>query len=195
MPETKTERQKASFLENAAKLLAQRSPSTSAFLGTQVIETLVTAGTQLSRKLSDCCHGCGALMVPGWTSAVASSRYLNQRASRPQSKAAIAKPRASLHRCLRCNRAAKVIKTQSSRPRRSSKKPMEPIALSSRELQPILEPITCASKIEEKSEAKTNSKKRAKARKDREGLQALLSQSRTNTQPNSTFDLMDFMKP
>lgn len=40
---------------------------------------------------------------------------------------------------------------------------------------------------------KTSSKKRAKERKNREGLQTLLAKASANTRPSNTFDLMDFM--
>jgi len=208
------------YLHQCAQALSTSSQSTSAFLESrynnlqseaQLDEASGRANSTagLFRKQSDSkskpadtrwrhvCGACGNIMVPGWSchseSASTRPRYKRPRASGTSKQAAIA--RQFVQTCIRCGRST-AFKIDSE-PRRKQKSAGAtthevPATLLNRARSPsnIAAPL-----LETKPAASNNSsaKQRAKARK--QGLQAQLAKSKTDTASRGFgLDLMDLMK-
>lgn len=178
------QRLRDAFLENAACFMINESPSTSAFVMAERLDTLFASNLAVSPGLkATCCSACGCLFVPGWTATQA-------RESRPScTEKRIEKPgrRVSrqniVHQCRLCHRES-IMKTE---------KPRE---LKGRNVVTLNVPVAAKSPSEGPVSAKSTAKQRAKDRKSNQGLQALMSSKSKQKTAASTpsFDLMDFMK-
>lgn len=172
------------YLQASARILFLSSPSTSRHLSFQGLELAELQTPPGEHQSSEACSACGNLLTPGWTTRTkAVTRLLKRRqVTTPEKESARGKTISK--QCQVCYRTSRETKTlqpdtrkRQSRQSAASRKPVqEPI-----QYQPV-----------EKS-SKVSSKKRAKARKDCEGLQALLNKS-TQNKPSPSLNLMDLMK-
>ena len=195
MPPPVVEFATALYLSRASDLLANSSPSTSAYLGSQQTEIQHRDGKPvLGGMRHRMCLACGTLMVPGVTCISSRGKPTptnvktrSTQGSGPQIHAKL------VQNCKVCHKKTVApdfpAETQTSYHDKKSKPSIsETAAIPS---VAINNPASGA----KPSSAKTSSKQRAKARRDASGLQALLNKSKAST--NSTpppLELMDFMK-
>jgi len=182
MAKSKSDGLQAAFLENSSRYLAISSPSTSAHLMTERI-ALSTDGERAAAKglRDNVCNACGTLMILGWNATMGHEHKLcSSTTQKPIRK----RQRRLIQVCQVCHRetviAWNAVKggQPTSSPSTTSKHPVEAPATMN------------------KGAEKTSGKQRAKARKEKSGLQALLNKSKQTSASSSTFklDLMDFMK-
>jgi len=182
MAKSKSDGLQAAFLENSSRYLAISSPSTSAHLMTERIALSTDGERAATKDLRDnVCNACGTLVVFGWNAAMGHGHKLHgSTMQRPIRK----RQRRLIQVCQVCHRetviAWNAVKggQPTSSPSTTSKHPVEAPATMN------------------KGAEKTSGKQRAKARKEKSGLQALLNKSKQTSASSSTFklDLMDFMK-
>ena len=182
MAKNKSDGLQAAFLENSSRCLAISSPSTSAHLMTERIALSTDSEHAAAKGLRDnVCNACGTLMVLGWNTTIGHGHKLcSSTMQRPIQKGR----RRWILVCQVCHRetvtALNAVKggQPTSSPSTTSKHPVEAPATMN------------------KGAEKTSGKQRAKARKEKSGLQALLNKSKQTSASSSTFklDLMDFMK-
>jgi len=175
------------FLQESATRMFLASPSTSRHLSAEDMELRKIDPDQADPPASARCQACGSLLVPDWT---ATTKLFSRptRKTPPQSAVteAASSTRRLVRRCKSCHRFTKQQTTGVIKPRGWR----QPAAMGVRQ-----------SRIEEsppkegkaRSGPNVSSKKRAKARRDREGLQALLDRSKA-TKPSAALSLMDLMK-
>lgn len=173
------------FLQDSARMLFLSSPSTSRHLSAQRIELVQSETPQRQLRVRDVCTACGTLLVSAWTT---ETKSVTTRIRLPQN--GNAKPKKVRHRtttsrCSACNRVTKDVVEVPPIPRQRQTKPVV-VDEMKEEAIPHEEPVT-------EQSSKVTSKKRAKARKDRQGLQALLSKSSQN-KPSRSLNLTDLMK-
>lgn len=169
------------FLHSAAQRLCRTSPSTSAYLSTQGLSTNQLGSTKDSQQ-SIFCGTCGSLNTKAWNIKPATSETCGKEATTRPTNARPVK-RVALRRCHVCGRLSKAAFDHTPGPVKAeklsgSKPPRDSSPIPSSTVQ----------------QAKLSSKKRAKVRKDREGLQALLNKTKS-AHSSSRMTLMDFMKP
>lgn len=197
---------KLRFLEASARHYASSAPETSAHLMAQRNIEAADNGLSPSRKqFNGSCKGCGSILLPGWT-----SRTSIVRKGGKVKVGAKKKPRSNasdLARYLRVD--CLICYRYEERPLKGLKpKSKHPLQISSEQALIGSEPQETSTRIYDASTSSTdqvkaskplapntNSKKRAKARKQG-GLQAMLEKSKASTGPSSGFglDLMDLMK-
>jgi ribonuclease MRP protein subunit SNM1 len=184
MAKNRSENLQRSFLEKSSRYLAGFSPSTSAHLMTERL-ALMSENERTSTKLlrHNVCSACGTLIALGWTATTA------RRQQRPRSTTqqhGARKERKVTHVCLVCHRETVTVL------------PMVPPAVKTAQANSI-EPMSSKlelrtpSRISETAD-KTSSKRRARTRKEKSGLQALLNKSKQTPASSSTLDLMDFQR-
>lgn len=178
---------RASFLRKAAHLTNSRSPSTSAHL--------VAERQALTRSSQACappqrlyeCQRCGTFAISIWKAKSATIKSSKKSSSRKP----LAEPstRTVVRRCSACGNVAKLLTDRKVKSARSLKVQLSPPTLA------VPEPrASPTSSIQIRDEPKLSSKKRAKARKDREGLQVLLNRRRPSS-VTPQMSLTDFMRP
>jgi RNAse P Rpr2/Rpp21/SNM1 subunit domain len=182
MAKSRSENLQVVFLESSSQYLAASTPSTSAHLMTERL-ALLSEDEQKQKDIlrHNVCSACGTATTLGWTATTARQTRSTRR------QVGGRKERIIVCVCLVCHResvttlpvAPKAVKTAQA-------KSMEP--MSSR--MEVRTSPTISEKIENAS-----NKRRAKTRKEKSGLQALLNKSKQITTASSTLDLMDFMKP
>ena len=176
---------RASFLQEAAFLLAIPSPTTAAFLGHARNKLIEDAEVHIPNKESDAfrrsiCGACGNVMIPGFSCNVsnrANHRSTGKKSSGPK--------KSTRYTCLRCQRETH--QTLQQRPRKLTKRP-----------RPLLDSVptseaTTATRKGDNVAPKTinaSSKQRQRARKG--GLQAMLDKKKTQDSGSSGLDFMDF---
>lgn len=173
---------RARFLQSSSDALFLSSISTSRHLETQRTQLMLSNGTR-----TDSCAACGNLLLPGWTTIfglapVKSSSAAKTRGGREESRRKIRHLR-----CGACCRVTKETVTYSLNTRKKGVIPTvkapsdQPVVQSGPELPP------------EKSTKTMSSKQRAKARRDREGLQSLMNRSSQN-RSTPALNLLDLMR-
>jgi hypothetical protein len=166
------------FLQGAAQMMRIYSPSTSAFLAAQ---------KQSMQEIPDeyFCLSCGAVNMKAWRIETKQTRPVQQH-YKSKAKNSILGTRFAIRRCDVCSR---VSKQSLDHPPKLTKPPkVDPLhALQERKDYKV------PSEASMVSQSKLSSKKRAKARKDREGLQALLDRSKSD-RLSSRLTLTDLMK-
>ena len=185
------DQRRGAFLSEASQLLFASSSSTSAYLSSQRV-TLERA-QQPRSNFKGACAGCGTLALPGLTvSDVKKHSPENAKRGKPRAASHPA-PTRSLRRqkCNVCGRITTSHVDKSKKAARSSTRQDTEIDRTKIPLEAKQAPAS--QQHQEPKSMSVNSKKRAKARKDREGLQALLNK---NKQPSTKADLnlMDFMR-
>jgi hypothetical protein len=165
------------FLRGAAQTMCASSPSTSAFLAAQ---------RQSTREIpeKEFCLICGAVNMKTW--------QIKSRKTRRAQKNKNSKEKRSRHdarfatrSCNTCGRVSK--QSLEHQPRLTKQTRVDSLQkLPERRVERVPSESTTV------SQTKLSSKKRAKARKDREGLQALLNRSKS--EHSSRLTLTDLMK-
>ncbi|KAI1614890.1 hypothetical protein EDD37DRAFT_630495 [Exophiala viscosa] len=173
------------FLQESARMLFLSSPSTSRYLSAQRNEVVLSGTARKRVRIKGACTACGSLLVPAWTSDTKAVTGKVKRGTDGTSKPDELRNRVVSSRCSTCNRITKdVVKVQLT----SRKSLTKPFALQAKQEEAVPHEELVA-----EQPSKVTSKRRAKARKDREGLQALLSKSAQN-KPSRGLNLMDLMK-
>lgn len=171
------------YLADGAHLLRRTSQTTSSVLSYDC----QSIGSRWPNKVSDMnrsafCGACGSLKIIHKT-----IKRLRSKSTAPatavQSKLSTEKAHCFSQTCPRCHRSVRIQQPPSF-------KTLQTVELVQRH-ETI--PITSSPMGAEKTQAKLTSKQRAKTRKERTGLQGLLSSQRPSNSPQ-TFDLMDFMR-
>ena len=161
------------FLGDATRLLHAAQPSLSADLHLRRVETQSINAKRNGDDHSFRCSSCGTLSLTNWHLDTLRLGSKHQRVA--------------TRKCLACNRVTKLIGTPQGKTPRFDKTPTAatiPVAL---------EKLPNKSPDRPETNPKLSSKKRAKARKDREGLQVLLDKSRPDSD-RSRLSLMDFVQ-
>jgi hypothetical protein len=176
----------AAFLESSSRYMAISSPSTSAHLMTERIALRTDSEHAAAKDLRDnVCNACGTLMVLGWNATMGhGQKPCSNTTQRPIRK----RQRRLIQVCRVCHRqtvTALGVKVNAVKGGQPTSSP------STTSKHPVEAPATL-----NKAAEKTSGKQRAKARKEKSGLQALLNKSKQTSASSSTFklDLMDFMK-
>ncbi|EXJ92369.1 hypothetical protein A1O3_00919 [Capronia epimyces CBS 606.96] len=175
------------FLQRSARIILLSSPSTSRHLSSQSVELQHSRSSLTSSAANNVCAACGSLLLPGWT---VSTRSATQTAvAKPQTTAQKKIRRKILSRkCSSCHRVSRQTAEIKKDVRSLTRQPQ----ISSRLNEKPVRDELPADAAQEKS-TKLSSKKRARARKDREGLQSLLDRSAQN-KSSLGLSLMDFMR-
>ncbi|OMP88319.1 hypothetical protein BK809_0003076 [Diplodia seriata] len=196
------------YLHEAAHVMALASPETSSFLESQYSHLL--AENDLippeSRK-REVCGACGTILIPGISCTVTQEQVPPRKSKKKGSKVqklgqseAGKGCKMKIYSCLRCSSKAR-LQIPSKKARMGTRKPARspsgesPAPTTAAITQtPAAEPDAPATAPANPAPANANSKKRAKARKG--GLQALLANSKKETNPSKGFglDLMDLMR-
>jgi hypothetical protein len=170
----------------ASKLMVGLSPSTSAHLSAEKIS--FGRSKEPPQAPTRACGGCGTLSIPGWNAPTLASNTgetISHEPSSTQKQPAQTRIRRG---CKVCGRVTQVTSAPAIKPKRHPVRPSEPVKVRAAELRkPALQVLQKA------PEPKVSSKKRARARKDREGLQVLLNRSKA-VPAKPGLGLMDFMK-
>lgn len=183
-----------SFLATASQQLFESSPTTSAHLSAENVN--LQRVHQRFRGLGGCCRSCGTLAIPGVTSSLVTSRISGEPGPKRRMKQKSFTSRSTtIQQCLACGRHTKETITKPNKSVRAISTTVVP------PLQAPAQPPPAASVPDSpgegskppSTEPKVSSKKRAKARKDREGLQALLNKAKPSAGP-SKLNFMDMMK-
>jgi RNase P subunit RPR2 len=183
----------------AAESLLVSSPSTSAFLAMQCGQSIPD---QYSTEATDThrtgfCQSCGTMQIPGVT--VRTKRVVPKgRTSRRQ--AVNQKSMTKQRQCLKCRNSMPMTLEQQKRrpkapatPANSQLATTKTTAAATPALPMQTSDTTQATSTQGQQEGKVSSKKRAKARKDRAGLQALLGKP-TAVPANRSLSFADFLK-
>ena len=198
MPRTKDDNLRAKFLKSSAKLLTATGPSTSAHLMSEHISTLLNdQDSSLGLLREEICIACGTLSLrEGTTSVVRKQKKRGKRAVPGARKEVSLRSRTGgdgdggeiVLKCSVCNQ-----KTVIALP--AAPQPAKVVVSGEDSAILTLSPGDLPERATPKSGDKMSSKKRAKARKERDGLQALLAQSKKDkVNSSSTLDLTDLMK-
>lgn len=132
----------------------------------------------------DVCSGCGTILLPQWTmERTFRTKKVESKGKNHNRKSLRSKVLSQ--RCSTCYRVTKTTALLVPNTRTTKEKPSE-VSDERREEAPTPVPNT-------NKEIKSSSKKRAKTRKDREGLQALLKKSE-KASLTPTLNLIDLMK-
>ena len=175
-----------SFLEKASRQMFAASPSTSAHIAAENIS--LNRSVKPNNNYTQTCGGCGTLAVPCWTSSTLAGAKRGKLAGTPSSQRKQLQPKSASRKCKICGSVTKLSHHNSQKPKRHASEPVKPTKVES----PTAEvPLSIPQRPT--SDSKVSSKKRARARKDREGLQALLNKNK-GASATPALDLMDFMK-
>lgn len=190
--EMDSQKARAEFLRASSRMLFSSSPSTSRHLqsqSTELPQSLRPSKTPAQQR--DACTACGNLFIPGWTTETKIFTRGARRRQRSTSQKTLVRSTLVSNLCLVCHRTTREVAVFKTDIRKSQSKPRKAPAIASTASIEKTLPLPDESMVEQP--VKTNSKKRAKARKDRDGLQALLSKSAKN-KPAPSLSFMDLMK-
>jgi RNAse P Rpr2/Rpp21/SNM1 subunit domain len=178
---------KTTFLEDAAKSIATTSPSTASYLASESVQLKLDGGPQdegsTDQQRQTFCTACGSVFIPGWNCLMA--RGDKVFALNTPNKA---RRHTISYRCLACHYRTDFILPSPKRV--DSKKQVKNVVRSA---------AFCVKEKHPKSSdptttpMKTSSKKKAKARREKAGLQSLLKKSKEETIAPPQLSLMDFM--
>ena len=185
MAGSENEKLRRSFLESSSQYLAVSSPSTSAHLMTERLALTIDDERTATKVLRNkACNACGTLVILGWNAITTRSP---QKISATTRKRARRGRRALVQACKVCHRET-ITALHIEAGAANAAQPKRKVSISA--TQAIETPLNGNKKAE-----KTSSKQRAKTRRDKSGLQALLTKSKQQTPASfATLDLMDFMK-
>lgn len=193
------------YLKSASEYLAFSSPSTSAYLGSERVALMLDPRKDRKNVLRDrkalrdqLCTACGTLTIIGWTAALKRGKEDLKRSKLKVQKLSgrkTTKHSRIIHVCGSCHSEMVTIMPTSTKLAHAlpTRKPLV-TTTASKAQTPVEVPVQQPESLSVASE-KMSSKQRAKARKEKSGLQALLAKSKQSaTASSSTFNLMDFMK-
>ncbi|KAL2416669.1 hypothetical protein ABEF95_015052 [Exophiala dermatitidis] len=178
------------FLHNSARMILLSSPSTSRYLAHQSVELDYAQSTKSSSSAENVCAACGNLLLPGWTASTRIVTRITASRSKTTPRSNNDRKKILSRKCITCQRVSKQVADISVGARR--RRPTSAASVSDRRHMDVVPAESPAESAPEKT-TKTSSKKRAKARKDREGLQALLNKSAQN-KTGPSLNLMDLMR-
>lgn len=171
------------YLSESSALLQDSKVSVAQHLRLNLTLLQNVSGNVDRSAQSKSCPACGSLEVELWT--VKCAQTTNDESRTSTTAAADLQPSGLvIHKCQKCSRSRKVplrepVPTPASETRSSASH------------MPKNE-LNNAKEVDAKVQ-KASSKKRAKERKSRQGLQALMGKKDDNTKSSNAFDLMDFM--
>jgi hypothetical protein len=180
------------FLESAARRVCFEAKTTSG----QLMRESIACGQSEPNATTPAgiCRACGAFLIPGWTLVTAKRKMSTSAAvrERRQNNCQAGKSQQTmLLRCQACQRVCRVVQKARSDPARAcnakqpAPKPLTTKVTADVEPQPL-------DTAQSSHKTSTTSKQRAKARKDRQGLQALASKLGSG-KPSNGLNLMDLM--
>ncbi|EXJ55355.1 hypothetical protein A1O7_08282 [Cladophialophora yegresii CBS 114405] len=175
------------FLQQSAFNLFLSTPATSRQLMRESQALGHEASSQLPNRGQLVCAACGTILLPQWTMKSKIRAKRTRRGRKGLNHEKVTRQKVRSHCCSLCDNVTKNVIAIASSPRKDKKQPA-----AAAPAQSSLENIMRAEPVLE-SNTKSTSKKRAKARKDREGLQALLHKSAQTKTPPS-LNLLDLMK-
>jgi len=172
------------FLQEAAASLSAPVPNSAEHLRRNALLVRALRDGVSQTSVSDCCPACGSLNIE--------SRYVEVKRKRrkpagvcPTSEKQVKTPRIHIRKCRRCSRSIRrIVRAAISNPGlQITESPAE-----RKEASTVDVPFPTP----QLQSTKSSSKKRAKERKDREGLSATMEASKDKSS-TSGFSLMDFM--
>jgi hypothetical protein len=174
------------FLENAARNLFALTPATSKQLMLEHHEVGFSTSAYASPEMCAYCSACGSILLPQWTMDITFTTK-QIKIIRKVGGEKILRSKIRSQRCRKCRR---ITRTRVQIPHNRNKSKPELVKAP----QTGQEEITSLDAgPETETTSKQSSKKRAKGRKDREGLRALLNKSvQSRTAPS--LNLTDLMK-
>lgn len=176
---------RARFLQDSARMLFLSSASTSRLLSFQSLELAHMRNSSEQKNGVNACTACGGLLIPGWTTKIkiVTSKVQRKRAALPNE--GDIRTKLVSRQCSFCKRVTRETTDQQWKPRgRQNKSSAAP---------PPPAEETVHEEIGAEKASKVSSKKRAKARKEREGLQALLNKS-AQSKGSPGLSLLDMMQ-
>ena len=178
---TQVQKQRLKYLQDTGHMLFLSTPAISRQLLCERNELGVRAMPTRPRS-NDICTACGSILLAQWTmsSCLATTKVKIARKNLGKKPGARRKVRSQ--RCSFCYRVTKTA-VALNKPCGKEEEPSS-TGIESRPEE---------ADISQLAHAKSSSKKRAKVRKDREGLQAMLSRT-TQSKPAANLNLMDLMK-
>jgi endogenous inhibitor of DNA gyrase (YacG/DUF329 family) len=176
-----------SFLEEAGRHVYARSPSTSAYLISERLALSRLSKEHQQMKHSDLCQRCGTLALGAWKMRPIASGLLRDE-SVASASAARNRRQTAIRKCCRCGNVSSIQVDSPHKPSRSRSMQQRTV-----ELQQAEEPAQRRTRSPTRQETKVSSKKRAKRRKDFQGIQALVSRASAKSS-HTALDLMDLMK-
>lgn len=175
------------YLNDSAHLLATVAPSTSRHLRSRcdaLISEKELASSDAHRR--NACGACGTIMILGWEGTMQTEPRPSRRRTAQPDGQAVKQTKALVYKCKTCYRKTRFPLSDPPEATRHKVTSSNSRVMSTSELLTKPSPVSLA--------AKSNSKKRAKARK-RGGLEALLAAKETSREVSGFgLDLMDFMK-
>lgn len=169
------------FLEQASESLQERSFSSADVCRHDAILLHRQGNASKSKSVRHCCPACGSLSIEE-----KHVPAMRKGASKPGKPADGAEQFVLLRKCRICSRTAKILKSPSSEPK------SQPPTMRLSTTEDISTAVKGDATTENASGARTSSKKRAKERRNREGLRAMLDKNQ-NAAKSPGFSLMDFM--
>ena len=177
------------FLQNAAMSIAMDCPSTASYLVSESVRFQLASGPQNealpSHQRQSFCAACGNIFIPGLNCSI-----VRGDRSGVENKSRNVQRRTIVYQCQACFHHTTFCL------------PLPKASHSSTEEKDCTRSsiLNLASNHEVSSDTtavpqKTSSKKRAKARKEKEGLQSMLNKSKEDTKTSSQLNLLDFMMP
>lgn len=181
-------RLQTSFLQNAARLLAISSPSTASYLGSESVQLELANEPPKTafpfHQRQHFCTACGSVFIPGQNcSIVRGDRIPLNNGSKAFRRRTVA------YICQGCHQSTEF--TISSPARLYSQNHQKNVSGSEESAHSTQQTAS----NQASANAKTSSKQRAKARKEKTGLQSLLKKSEQETRMSPQLSLMDFLIP
>lgn len=184
---------RTTLLQNAAKLMAMISPSTSSYLASESIQFQLANGQQSApfedQQRQTFCTACGNVFIPGWNCSIGRG---DKTKSSGLDARKIVRRSAVAHSCHACHHRTTVSMASPKRLEKTTHKKHDPSSTS----LPVegAHQRSCDIKV---APTKSSSKKRAKARKEKAGLHSLLKSSKESHDATTSpqLSLMDFMMP
>ncbi|KAJ9652830.1 hypothetical protein H2198_007960 [Neophaeococcomyces mojaviensis] len=172
------------FFDQCSNLLKDSSPTVAGAVRHQQALLRRLAGHQTVKGLVDAqsCSACGSINIEAQ---IIPTNKRKRSTSLEGGNQDLAKGQVLLQKCMTCARCKKLVLDQPvGEPSLKKREVAEDTEISSKEAQSL---------GAANSAVKISSKKRAKARKEREGLKALLEKQQASSKRPNTFSLMDFM--
>jgi RNase P subunit RPR2 len=180
------------FLQDAAKAIVMASPSTSSYLVSESVQLELAKRSHNealpNHQRQSFCTACGNVFIPGSNCTVTGA----ERSTAPDpSKKEPVQRHIIVYRCHACHQRTSIHISPSPRTANSTRqekdarcKPVPSLDTNCQTLPNLTASIP-----------KTSSKKRAKAREEKAGLQSMLDKSKKETRASPQLNLMDLMMP
>lgn len=181
-------------LDKSAHLLTTSAPETSRYLMSQHYSLMSDSDLDLTESQKrKTCGACGTIIILGWEGKLEVDSQQPRRGKGRPKREAPAPSKAIVYTCDTCSRKTRFPLASTSRPARYK------VASSNLKVLPAGKPSATpqmdSTSVTKTPSSSSNSKKRAKSRKNG-GLEAILAKQKASQSASSGFglDLMDFMK-